>query len=186
MYRHLTTCEPPRPSLGRRVDLSDYSDPNFPKNLPQPGSPISTSQTPAPSSSPSSSLPPVLLSEPIILTNQSIITSQNTVEISSSAPPVGRWFELFFFLLVSTLGGRGCVSLNSGKRSHSSGGGGAGRVADGQTEESAQTETLPGRRRRRDGQEALGAREEHQVQEGREGGFPGAALQVSALQVSRV
>uniref|UniRef100_A0A3P8WKI3 Calcineurin binding protein 1 n=1 Tax=Cynoglossus semilaevis TaxID=244447 RepID=A0A3P8WKI3_CYNSE len=52
MYRHLTTCEPPRPSLGRRVDLSDYSDPNFPKNLPQPGSPISTSQTPAPSSSP--------------------------------------------------------------------------------------------------------------------------------------
>lgn len=84
------------------------------------------------------------------------------------------------------MGGKG-VSLNSGKRSHSSGGGGGGgRVADGQTEESAQTETLPGRRRRRDGQEALGAREEHQVQEGGEGGFPGAALQVSALQVSRV
>lgn len=26
MYNHLTTCEPPRPSLGRRVDLSDYQD----------------------------------------------------------------------------------------------------------------------------------------------------------------
>lgn len=111
MYRHLTTCEPPRPSLGRRVDLSDYSDPNFPKNLPQPGSPISTSQTPAPSSSPSSSLPPVLLSEPIILTNQSIITSQNTVEISSSAPPVGRWFELLLFFGLFPHGGeRVCVA----------------------------------------------------------------------------
>lgn len=26
MYNHLTTCEPPRPSLGKRVDLSDYQD----------------------------------------------------------------------------------------------------------------------------------------------------------------
>ncbi|KAM4708678.1 calcineurin-binding protein cabin-1 [Discoglossus pictus] len=26
MYRHLTTCEPPRPSLGKRIDLSDYKD----------------------------------------------------------------------------------------------------------------------------------------------------------------
>ncbi|KAM6155714.1 calcineurin-binding protein cabin-1 [Rhynchocyon petersi] len=27
MYNHLTTCEPPRPSLGKRIDLSDYQDP---------------------------------------------------------------------------------------------------------------------------------------------------------------
>ncbi|XP_058137722.1 calcineurin-binding protein cabin-1 isoform X2 [Dasypus novemcinctus] len=27
MYHHLTTCEPPRPSLGKRIDLSDYQDP---------------------------------------------------------------------------------------------------------------------------------------------------------------
>ncbi|XP_053557948.1 calcineurin-binding protein cabin-1 [Bombina bombina] len=27
MYRHLTTCEPPRPSLGKRIDLTDYRDP---------------------------------------------------------------------------------------------------------------------------------------------------------------
>ncbi|CAJ0932529.1 unnamed protein product [Ranitomeya imitator] len=26
MYCHLTTCEPPRPSLGKRVDLTDYKD----------------------------------------------------------------------------------------------------------------------------------------------------------------
>ncbi|XP_053326414.1 calcineurin-binding protein cabin-1 isoform X2 [Spea bombifrons] len=27
MYRHLTTCEPPRPSLGKRIDLTDYREP---------------------------------------------------------------------------------------------------------------------------------------------------------------
>ncbi|XP_006901491.1 PREDICTED: calcineurin-binding protein cabin-1 [Elephantulus edwardii] len=27
MYNHLTTCEPPRPSLGQSIDLSDYQDP---------------------------------------------------------------------------------------------------------------------------------------------------------------
>ncbi|XP_029475097.1 calcineurin-binding protein cabin-1 isoform X2 [Rhinatrema bivittatum] len=27
MYQHLTTCEPPRPSLGKKIDLSDYQDP---------------------------------------------------------------------------------------------------------------------------------------------------------------
>uniref|UniRef100_A0A3Q1CBC5 Calcineurin-binding protein cabin-1 n=1 Tax=Amphiprion ocellaris TaxID=80972 RepID=A0A3Q1CBC5_AMPOC len=34
MYRHQTTCEPPRPSLGRKIDLSEYRDPNFLQNLP--------------------------------------------------------------------------------------------------------------------------------------------------------
>uniref|UniRef100_A0A673CJB0 Calcineurin-binding protein cabin-1 n=1 Tax=Sphaeramia orbicularis TaxID=375764 RepID=A0A673CJB0_9TELE len=64
MYRHQTTCEPPRPSLGRRIDLSEYRDPNFLQNLPQPSSPVSTCQTTVLSSSPSSSLPPITLSEP--------------------------------------------------------------------------------------------------------------------------
>uniref|UniRef100_A0A8C9L502 Calcineurin binding protein 1 n=1 Tax=Pavo cristatus TaxID=9049 RepID=A0A8C9L502_PAVCR len=27
MYHHLTTCDPPRPSLGKRIDLSEYRDP---------------------------------------------------------------------------------------------------------------------------------------------------------------
>uniref|UniRef100_A0A3B4BMY8 Uncharacterized protein n=1 Tax=Periophthalmus magnuspinnatus TaxID=409849 RepID=A0A3B4BMY8_9GOBI len=56
MYRHQTTCEPPRPSLGRRIDLSEYRDPNFLENLPQPKSPVSTSQTTALSSSPTPSV----------------------------------------------------------------------------------------------------------------------------------
>ncbi|XP_025713061.1 calcineurin-binding protein cabin-1 isoform X3 [Callorhinus ursinus] len=30
MYNHLTTCEPLRPSLGKRIDLSDYRDPSQP------------------------------------------------------------------------------------------------------------------------------------------------------------
>uniref|UniRef100_A0A667Z2T9 Calcineurin-binding protein cabin-1 n=1 Tax=Myripristis murdjan TaxID=586833 RepID=A0A667Z2T9_9TELE len=44
MYRYQTTCEPPRPSLGRRIDLSEYRDPNCLQNLPQPSSPASTGQ----------------------------------------------------------------------------------------------------------------------------------------------
>uniref|UniRef100_A0A667YTW9 Calcineurin-binding protein cabin-1 n=1 Tax=Myripristis murdjan TaxID=586833 RepID=A0A667YTW9_9TELE len=64
MYRYQTTCEPPRPSLGRRIDLSEYRDPNCLQNLPQPSSPASTGQATMPSSSPSHSLPPVSLPEP--------------------------------------------------------------------------------------------------------------------------
>ncbi|XP_032165956.1 calcineurin-binding protein cabin-1 isoform X2 [Mustela erminea] len=30
MYNHLTTCEPLRPSLGKKIDLSDYQDPSQP------------------------------------------------------------------------------------------------------------------------------------------------------------
>uniref|UniRef100_A0A8C9ZIE7 Calcineurin-binding protein cabin-1 n=1 Tax=Sander lucioperca TaxID=283035 RepID=A0A8C9ZIE7_SANLU len=52
MYRHQTTCEPPRPSLGRRIDLSEYRDPNFLQNLPQPSSPVSMGQATVLSSSP--------------------------------------------------------------------------------------------------------------------------------------
>uniref|UniRef100_A0A671WZ11 Calcineurin-binding protein cabin-1 n=1 Tax=Sparus aurata TaxID=8175 RepID=A0A671WZ11_SPAAU len=61
MYRHQTTCEPPRPSLGRRIDLSEYRDRNFLQNFPQPSSPVSVGQTPVLSSSPSSSLPPLFV-----------------------------------------------------------------------------------------------------------------------------
>uniref|UniRef100_A0A3Q3K1P6 Calcineurin-binding protein cabin-1 n=1 Tax=Monopterus albus TaxID=43700 RepID=A0A3Q3K1P6_MONAL len=56
MYRHQTTCEPPRPSLGCRIDLSEYSDPNFHQNLPQPSSPVSMGQTTVLSSSPTTAL----------------------------------------------------------------------------------------------------------------------------------
>uniref|UniRef100_A0A4W6F607 Calcineurin-binding protein cabin-1 n=1 Tax=Lates calcarifer TaxID=8187 RepID=A0A4W6F607_LATCA len=85
MYRHQTTCEPPRPSLGRRIDLSEYSDSNFLQNLPQPSSPVSMGQTTVLSSSPSSSLPPVALSEPIV---------QTTVEITTSALPIATTMDV--------------------------------------------------------------------------------------------
>uniref|UniRef100_A0A673YLN3 Calcineurin binding protein 1 n=1 Tax=Salmo trutta TaxID=8032 RepID=A0A673YLN3_SALTR len=64
MYRHQTTCEPPRPSLGRRIDLAQYRDPNCLQALPpEPCPPVSDIQT-IPSSSPSSSLPPLPVPEP--------------------------------------------------------------------------------------------------------------------------
>ena len=62
MYRHQTTCEPPQPSLGRRVDLSEYRDPDCLQKRPRPSSPVAPGQSTVPSS-PSSSLPPVPLPE---------------------------------------------------------------------------------------------------------------------------
>ncbi|XP_028269618.1 calcineurin-binding protein cabin-1 isoform X2 [Parambassis ranga] len=98
MYRHQTTCEPPRPSLGRRIDLSEYRDPNFLQNLPQPTSPVSMGQTTALSSSPSSSLPPVMFCEPAVLpqtgTQPQITPSQTTVEVTTSAPPVATAMDI--------------------------------------------------------------------------------------------
>uniref|UniRef100_A0AAY5JWF3 Calcineurin-binding protein cabin-1 n=1 Tax=Esox lucius TaxID=8010 RepID=A0AAY5JWF3_ESOLU len=65
MYRHQTTCEPPCPSLGRRIDLSQYRDPNCLQSpLPEPCPSVSEIQT-IPSSSPSSSLPPLPVPEPL-------------------------------------------------------------------------------------------------------------------------
>lgn len=98
MYKHQTTCEPPRPSLGRRIDLSEYRDPNFLQNLPQLSSPVSVGQT-FMLSSPSSSLPPVTFTEfaalPPSASQPQIIASQTTVEITTSAPPAGSSFRTF-------------------------------------------------------------------------------------------
>ncbi|XP_061115858.1 calcineurin-binding protein cabin-1 isoform X1 [Conger conger] len=87
MYRHQTTCEPPRPGLGRRIDLSEYRDPARLQTLPQTFTPVSVIQT-LPCSSPSSSLPPVSEPPPIPqpTTLAQIAQSQNTVEVTTSAP----------------------------------------------------------------------------------------------------
>uniref|UniRef100_A0A8C7Z549 Calcineurin binding protein 1 n=1 Tax=Oryzias sinensis TaxID=183150 RepID=A0A8C7Z549_9TELE len=66
MYKHQTTCEHPRPSLGRRIDLSEYRDMSLFQSIPQPMSPVSVGQTAVLSSSPSSSLPPVTFLEPAV------------------------------------------------------------------------------------------------------------------------
>ncbi|CAK6950387.1 calcineurin-binding protein cabin-1 isoform X1 [Scomber scombrus] len=98
MYKHQTTCEPPRPSLGRRINLSEYRDPNCLQNLPQPSSPVSTVQPTVLSSSPSSSLPPTALTEPTVLpqpsTQPQVTPSQNTVEVTTSAHPVATAMEV--------------------------------------------------------------------------------------------
>ncbi|XP_068423022.1 calcineurin-binding protein cabin-1 isoform X5 [Clinocottus analis] len=98
MYRHQTTCEPPRPSLGRRIDLSEYRDPNFLQNLPQPSSPVGMGQTTVLSSSPSSSLPPMALPEPAVLpqpsTQPQITPAQTTVEVTTSSPPIVTAIEV--------------------------------------------------------------------------------------------
>lgn len=102
MYRHQTTCEPPRPSLGRRIDLSQYRDPNCLRALPpEPCPPVSDIQT-IPSSSPSSSLPPLPVPEPSALSQPSPlvqITQSQTVEVTTTtAPSVG---QLFLFIVFS-------------------------------------------------------------------------------------
>ncbi|XP_026176657.1 calcineurin-binding protein cabin-1 isoform X3 [Mastacembelus armatus] len=98
MYKHQTTGEPPRPSLGHRIDLSEYRDPNFLQNLPQPSSPVSMAQSTVLSSSSSSTLLPVALLEPAALaqpsTQPQITPSQTIVEITTSAPPVATAMEV--------------------------------------------------------------------------------------------
>ncbi|XP_034025725.1 calcineurin-binding protein cabin-1 isoform X2 [Thalassophryne amazonica] len=98
MYRHQTTCEPPRPSLGHRIDLSEYSDPSFYQNLPQPSSPVGTVQTAVLSSSPSSSLPPVAFPEPTVLPQPGCQTqvplSQTTVEVITAALPASTVIDI--------------------------------------------------------------------------------------------
>ncbi|XP_032954466.1 calcineurin-binding protein cabin-1 isoform X2 [Rhinolophus ferrumequinum] len=61
MYNHLTTCEPPRPSLGKRIDLSDYQDPSQPLVSSVVVAPVSVIQ-----SSPVSANPAVTVAEPVL------------------------------------------------------------------------------------------------------------------------
>ncbi|XP_075424588.1 calcineurin-binding protein cabin-1 isoform X2 [Ascaphus truei] len=62
MYRHLTTCEPPRPSLGKRIDLAEYRDPAQLCPLPPASTPISIApETPIIPTPPTPVLPAVEL-----------------------------------------------------------------------------------------------------------------------------
>ncbi|KAF7199778.1 calcineurin-binding protein cabin-1 isoform X2 [Nothobranchius furzeri] len=97
MFKHQTTCEPPRPSLGQRIDLSEYRDPNYFQNLPQPSSPVSIGH-PAVLSSPSSSLPPVIFPESAALlqtgSQLQMTMGQATVEVTTSAPPTATGMDI--------------------------------------------------------------------------------------------
>ncbi|KAM8818411.1 calcineurin-binding protein cabin-1 isoform 2-T2 [Rhynchonycteris naso] len=66
MYNHLTTCEPPRPSLGKRIDLSDYQDPSQPLVSSVVVAPVSVIQPSHVSASPSLTMAePVLSYSPV-------------------------------------------------------------------------------------------------------------------------
>lgn len=61
MYNHLTTCEPLRPSLGKRIDLSDYQDPSQPLVSSVVVAPVSVIQP-----SPVPANPAVTVAEPVL------------------------------------------------------------------------------------------------------------------------
>ncbi|XP_045880433.1 calcineurin-binding protein cabin-1 isoform X3 [Meles meles] len=61
MYNHLTTCEPLRPSLGKRIDLSDYQDPSQPLVSSVVVAPVSVIQP-----SPVTTNPVVAMAEPVL------------------------------------------------------------------------------------------------------------------------
>ncbi|XP_077016315.1 calcineurin-binding protein cabin-1 isoform X2 [Tamandua tetradactyla] len=61
MYNHLTTCEPPRPSLGKRIDLSDYQEP--PQHLACPAAVAPITVVPP---SPVSTSPAMAMAKPVL------------------------------------------------------------------------------------------------------------------------
>lgn len=70
MYNHLTTCEPPRPSLGKRIDLSDYQDPSQPLVSSEVVAPVSVIQpSPVSASSSMTVTEPALSYSPVATTS---------------------------------------------------------------------------------------------------------------------
>ncbi|XP_075291207.1 calcineurin-binding protein cabin-1 isoform X6 [Opisthocomus hoazin] len=61
MYHHLTTCDPPRPSLGKRIDLSEYRDPVQHLILSPTSTPVSVIQP-----TPVSTNPVVTMPDPVL------------------------------------------------------------------------------------------------------------------------
>ncbi|XP_053135173.1 calcineurin-binding protein cabin-1 isoform X2 [Hemicordylus capensis] len=61
MYQHLTTCEPPRPSLGKRIDLLEYQDLEQGLAVPAMSAPVSVIQP-----NPVSTNPVVSVTEPLL------------------------------------------------------------------------------------------------------------------------
>lgn len=78
MYRHQTTCEPPRPSLGRRINLSEYQD--LERCLQRSPPPC---EAPAAAPGPALAQPPTPVSEPQGLSQQGL-SQQGSCSPSSS------------------------------------------------------------------------------------------------------
>lgn len=83
MYHHLTTCDPPRPSLGKRIDLSEYRDPVQHLVLSPTSTPVSVIQP-----TPVSTAAVVTMPEPVLaytpVTPNFPSHSQNSLEPGST------------------------------------------------------------------------------------------------------
>ncbi|XP_044131457.1 calcineurin-binding protein cabin-1 isoform X2 [Bufo gargarizans] len=86
MYRHLTTCEPPRPSLGKRIDLTDYKDVTQPDHLP-PNPPLTDKVTDTPT--PSAPAVPVTEPTPPAISTPNPVVSSQTINYSTSVQDFG-------------------------------------------------------------------------------------------------
>ncbi|KAG8597179.1 hypothetical protein GDO81_002185 [Engystomops pustulosus] len=83
MYNHLTTCEPPRPSLGKRVDLTDYKDVTQLDCVPQTSCLTDkVADTPI-SSIPSTAAMAVTEPTPTISTTNPVVSSQTNTDPSA-------------------------------------------------------------------------------------------------------
>uniref|UniRef100_A0A8C2Y9N5 Calcineurin-binding protein cabin-1 n=1 Tax=Coturnix japonica TaxID=93934 RepID=A0A8C2Y9N5_COTJA len=79
MYHHLTTCDPPRPSLGKRIDLSEYREPVQHLVLSPTSTPVSVIQPTPVSTTAVVTMPePMLAYTPVTLNFPS--HSQNSLE----------------------------------------------------------------------------------------------------------
>ncbi|XP_048199505.1 calcineurin-binding protein cabin-1 isoform X2 [Perognathus longimembris pacificus] len=86
MYNHLTTCEPPRPSLGKRIDLSDYQDPSQLLASSMVMAPISVIQPSPVSTSTAVAVPDPVLSYASVATASFPLHSTSLLETST---PIG-------------------------------------------------------------------------------------------------
>ncbi|XP_056387142.1 calcineurin-binding protein cabin-1 isoform X2 [Hyla sarda] len=84
MYHHLTTCEPPRPSLGKKIDLTEYKDVTQLDHVPQINS-FTDKVTDTPSTS-TPLTPAVAVTEPTptISTTNPFVSAQANTESSAA------------------------------------------------------------------------------------------------------
>ncbi|KAM8797734.1 calcineurin-binding protein cabin-1 [Eudromia elegans] len=88
MYHHLTTCDPPRPSLGKRIDLSEYRDPVQQLILSPTSAPVSVIQPTPVNTNPVVTMPdPVLTYTPVTPSLPS--QNQNLLEPGATAGEQG-------------------------------------------------------------------------------------------------
>ncbi|XP_039628033.1 calcineurin-binding protein cabin-1 isoform X4 [Polypterus senegalus] len=83
MYKYQTSCEPPQPSLGKRIDLSEYQDPSHLLNSPLSFSAVTVIQTTTSDIiTPQPTTPQVPVTQPAVLCQ--IVQSHHVVEVTTT------------------------------------------------------------------------------------------------------